>query len=385
MGVASELGERGGALLLSASDAFTSATTVVLTTASLFVLVVGVAIARSMPNVVPTRQVPPEARPSPPRSSTSASHRHRRGADSVSTRPAEALVPAAEPDGRVDPRVVRTRATVLAATRDELAEGRARVAVHRRRREAVGGRPHHHLPPLASVALAHEAFRELAEPAPDIDTGSVRDDLLTHLRWLRTALEHSEWGRLLPHVLAASHHDPELAELHRAFGAERRRPALAAVARAVGAGELAAGLDATRSSTASPGRSSTAASCGSSPRPTPTSRRSSTGRSATARSSTGRSAGEQLADDRRPAHHHRLVAPQETLPHEGRRLDPAVVEDPQHPQTRRPPRRDLVGAHVGVGPVAERGPGRARPAGCAGSPRRRRRRRGTPTPRTGWS
>ena len=163
----------------------------------------------------------------------------------MSTLPAEALVPAAEPGERVDPRVVRTRATVLAATRDELAEGGfgslcidgvakrsgvARTTIYR------------HWPSVA--VLAHEAFRELAEPAPDIDTGSVRDDLLTHLRWLRTALEHSEWGRLLPHVLAASHHDPELAELHRAFGAERRRPALAAVARAVERGELAAGLDA---------------------------------------------------------------------------------------------------------------------------------------------
>ena len=60
MGVASGIGERGGALLASASDAFTSATTVAFASASLFVLVVGVAIARSMPNAVPTRQVPPE-------------------------------------------------------------------------------------------------------------------------------------------------------------------------------------------------------------------------------------------------------------------------------------------------------------------------------------
>lgn len=151
---------------------------------------------------------------------------------------------AAAPARRVDPRVVRTRAAVLAATREVLTEsgfpalcidgvakrsGVARTTIYR------------HWP--SAAALAHEAFRDLAEPAPDIDTGSIRDDLLAHLRWLRTALEDSEWGRLLPHVVAASHHDPELAELHRAFGAERRRPAVAAVDRAIGRGELPAGLD----------------------------------------------------------------------------------------------------------------------------------------------
>ncbi len=151
----------------------------------------------------------------------------------------------AGPDERVDPRVVRTRSTVLAATRALLEEGGfpalcidgvakrsgvARTTIYR------------HWP--SAAALAHEAFRDLAEATPDIDTGSLRDDLLAHLGWLRTGLEEREWGRLLPQVLAASHHDPELAELDRSFGAQRRRPALAAVERAIARGELSPDVDA---------------------------------------------------------------------------------------------------------------------------------------------
>ncbi len=147
--------------------------------------------------------------------------------------------------GRVDPRVARTRATVLAATREVLADGGfAALTIDGVARRSGVARTtiYRHWPSAAVLAL--DALRDVAVPAAPVDHGSVHDDLVALLRRLRTGLEQHELGRLLPTVLAGARHDRELEGLQRAFSDERRAPIVTAVAAGIGRGELPAGTDA---------------------------------------------------------------------------------------------------------------------------------------------
>ncbi len=86
----------------------------------------------------------------------------------------------------IDPRVVRTRAAVVATT------------------------------PVI------DAVRSLKPPLDSPDTGSVRGDVLGLLRQLRDALQHSRWGELLPVLVDASFREHEMFERHRAVAREGR-------------------------------------------------------------------------------------------------------------------------------------------------------------------
>ena len=99
-----------------------------------------------------------------------------------------------------------------------------------------------HWPELGD--LLYDTVRSMAEPVTVPDTGSVRDDLISLYRGLNAGFRTSCVGRAMPVLLDISRRDPALRPLHRAFIAERRRPAVEVIRRGIERGELPADVDA---------------------------------------------------------------------------------------------------------------------------------------------
>lgn len=146
--------------------------------------------------------------------------------------------------GRLDPRVARTRATVIAATLDLLAEhGYAGASIDAIARRSGVARTtiYRHWSSLAD--LVQDAATSTVGLAPVEDTGDPRTDLAAHLHMLVDKLTRSDWGRLLPTVVDAASRDPDVAELQRRSTAERRAAAMAIVHRGVERGQLRHDVD----------------------------------------------------------------------------------------------------------------------------------------------
>ncbi len=145
---------------------------------------------------------------------------------------------------REDPRVARSRASVLDATVDLLAErGIGGITV-----EAVAERSgvakttiYRQWPALADIVL--DAVRVTLRAPADPDTGSVRDDLLALVLGLAAALTGSPAAPLMPALMDAAERDPRFAELHHAEARERHAVVVRAIARGVERGELRPGTD----------------------------------------------------------------------------------------------------------------------------------------------
>lgn len=146
---------------------------------------------------------------------------------------------------RTDPRVVRSRAAILDACADLIAEeGFAGVTI-----EAVAARSgaakttvYRHWPSRA--ALLVEAFGICSGPPGVLaDTGSTRDDVREVLVGLSRNLNDGDWLAAMGSLLDAAARDPELARLHAATLAERRRPLTDALDRGVARGDLPGDLD----------------------------------------------------------------------------------------------------------------------------------------------
>lgn len=90
------------------------------------------------------------------------------------------------------------------------------------------------------VAVCHAVSPTLPEPP---DTGSVRDDLLAVLTSVTQKLQRSDTGRLMPAMVAASGHQPEVREALGRFSASRRSTTTAVLERAIERGELRADAD----------------------------------------------------------------------------------------------------------------------------------------------
>jgi AcrR family transcriptional regulator len=98
-------------------------------------------------------------------------------------------------------------------------------------------------PSKAELLIAAAAVLSGSAKGPIPDTGSLRDDLVALGLGYRRLLEDSDAGRAIPAMIIARNRDPELAEAHRAFIAERRSEAAGVVARGVARGELRADAD----------------------------------------------------------------------------------------------------------------------------------------------
>ncbi len=144
-----------------------------------------------------------------------------------------------------DPRVARSKAAVLEATRSLVAEsgiGETTIDAISERSGVAKTTIYRHWPGKPAIVL--DALAQVMAPPPDPDTGSVRDDLVTLLVGLIDGLSRGPLAPLLTSMMDAAERDPEVARVHRDEAAARHRVLRDAVVRGIGRGELPAGTDA---------------------------------------------------------------------------------------------------------------------------------------------
>ena len=149
-----------------------------------------------------------------------------------------------EPGTRADPRVVRTRATVLGAAIDLLAErGYSGFSV-----EAVVGRTgvakttlYRHWPTRDDLLAA--AIGQLAGAGQLPDTGSVRQDLLEFFARRVQAAHTRQWERCMPALVEAAARHPELATVVARLTAKALSQVETLLRRGIERGEIRPGIN----------------------------------------------------------------------------------------------------------------------------------------------
>lgn len=138
----------------------------------------------------------------------------------------------------------RSEEAILTATVDLLAEvGFAGLTIDGIAARAGVGKATIYRHWSSKAELVIEAFTGCLEPLELIDTGSLRGDLVQAIRRLIRVLTDSPAAHIVPTLVDAAERDPELAELHRSFTAERRKSMVEILQRGVERGELPAGSD----------------------------------------------------------------------------------------------------------------------------------------------
>ena len=146
--------------------------------------------------------------------------------------------------GRVDPRRVRSRAAVLAATLELLAErGVAGTTIESVAERSGVAKTTIYRQWDGQAALVLDDFGSVLQGPQDPDTGTLRADLLDLLGGLAEALTHSPAARLMPALLEAAERDPAFAVLHQREADLRHDVVRAAIARGIARGELPEGTD----------------------------------------------------------------------------------------------------------------------------------------------
>lgn len=144
----------------------------------------------------------------------------------------------------LDPRVARSRAAVLDATLDLLAErgwSGTTVAGVSDRSGVAKTTIYRHWPSLTALIL--DAFGSLPRPATTEPSRDLYADLVTMLCALADELEQARWSRCLPALVEAAEREPQVAALAREVEREHRRPLVERLAVAAAAGDLAGETD----------------------------------------------------------------------------------------------------------------------------------------------
>jgi AcrR family transcriptional regulator len=95
----------------------------------------------------------------------------------------------------------------------------------------------------SKAEVAVEAFRTLIPPLDDPDSGSFAEDVRTVLFHLVEGLSNSPLASILPSLVEAAEHDPEVERLFKDFGSTRRAVLRGVLARAAERGEVREDLD----------------------------------------------------------------------------------------------------------------------------------------------
>lgn len=145
---------------------------------------------------------------------------------------------------RSDPRVRRTCNTVLrAAHRLLVEEGFDGVTFARISRDTGVSRTTLYRHWNSPADLVGEAWAAAAPTIQLVETADVRSDLVGIFGDLRDMVESAPMRRVLPSVIEAAAGDPDVARMHTTFVADRRRPIVERLKRAVTDGELRADAD----------------------------------------------------------------------------------------------------------------------------------------------
>ncbi len=146
---------------------------------------------------------------------------------------------------RVDPRIERTRAVVVEATAELLAqEGFERITIDGIAEHSGVARStiYRHWPDRAD--LLGQAFAVVCTVEHTPDHGSLAADLRHKGQHLAHGLTDESWGQMLPSLVGASAHDDDLRRALMDFNTERRGDVLALIERAVTRGEVSDDVDA---------------------------------------------------------------------------------------------------------------------------------------------
>jgi AcrR family transcriptional regulator len=142
------------------------------------------------------------------------------------------------------PRVERSKAAILEATLDLLAEeGVAGLTVDAVAARAGVGKATVYRHWSSRAELIVDAISSLVTDDEVLDRGSLRDDLQAAYGRIGNVCSTGVMSRVLPSLAEAAGRDPELASVHKDFVARRRRHLVAAIERAAVRGELRPGLD----------------------------------------------------------------------------------------------------------------------------------------------
>lgn len=143
-----------------------------------------------------------------------------------------------------DPRVAHTRSVVVAAAAELLAEeGFERLTMDELAKRSGVARstiyrnwPDRHL-------LMVAAFNTACPFEPPPDTGDVANDLRTVAERLSSVLTNEALGRILPSMIGAAAHDPEIARAKEAFAESRITWVRRLIERGVERGEVQPDID----------------------------------------------------------------------------------------------------------------------------------------------
>lgn len=145
---------------------------------------------------------------------------------------------------RVDPRVRRSRAAVIAATLDLIAErGIAATTIEAVAERSTVARTTIYRQWDSQPALVLDAIGTMLHTPTDPDTGTLRGDLLDLLGGLADALTTSPAAALMPALMDAAERDPAFAALHAREATQRHEVVRVAIARGIDRGELPTGTD----------------------------------------------------------------------------------------------------------------------------------------------
>lgn len=148
-------------------------------------------------------------------------------------------------DERVDPRILRTRETVLRGTLALVADrgfGGLTIEEIAERANVAPSTIYRHWKGLDAVVL--DAVEVEIQVDIDIpDTGSLRDDLvILMLEWSRV-LRGDKYGAIAPHLISAAALDPKIRDAVIKFGLEREAAEVTVLDRGVSRGDLPGHVD----------------------------------------------------------------------------------------------------------------------------------------------
>jgi AcrR family transcriptional regulator len=148
------------------------------------------------------------------------------------------------PRARGRPRDAGAQAVILAAAAEVLGElGPAGFTVDAVAARAGCGKATIYRRWPSRAALMLEAVQRMGLDHTDIDSGSIRDDLVSLLVGLATKLTSTPAGRLFVAVAAEAAGNEEMRVFLRGFVEERQAAAAGLVQRAIDRGELPASVD----------------------------------------------------------------------------------------------------------------------------------------------
>lgn len=146
---------------------------------------------------------------------------------------------ARETQKQSDPRILRTRQHAMEATLELFAESGIQGCTFENVSERSGisrstlYRHWEEKSQLLKDALKSQLVERVAP-----DTGNFRDDMLTAMLGLGSALEQTAWGAMVPQLLAAAAVDPDVAEIQQAAAEYHTRVDVSIVMRAIERNEL---------------------------------------------------------------------------------------------------------------------------------------------------